>query len=120
MVVSGVALAIPTATVWDFIRNGTGPRLGVTVEPVRLGRRGRLGLLIMDVNRGSPAEYASLLVGDLLIGANDTAFDSPSDLACSVREAGNGVLKLRFVRGDHTQEREVAISLVNWINREAA
>src|SRR5258708_4354116 len=61
MIVSGIALAIPIDAARDFMRNGAGPRLGVTVQPVSLG------LLVLSVDNGSPAERASLLIGDLLI-----------------------------------------------------
>jgi len=114
MIVSGIALAIPIAIVRDFVRNGIGPRLGVTVQPVSLG------LLVLSVEKGSPAEYASLLIGDVLTGANSSPFDSPSDLADSIREARKGIIKIRFTRGGHTREREVAISLMDRANCEAA
>ena len=120
MIVSGIALAIPISVVTDFMRNGTGPRLGVTVQPVSFSQRVGVGLLVLSVAEGSPAEHASLLIGDILVGANETPFDSPADLADSIREAGKGVLKLRFMRGDHTREREVAISLMARANSEAA
>jgi serine protease Do len=114
MLVSGIALAIPIAIVGDFVRNGIGPRLGVTVQPVSLG------LLVLSVEKGSPAEYASLLIGDVLTGANETSFESPADLADSIREARKGIIKIRFTRGGHAREREVAISLIDRANREAA
>ncbi|HEV2199994.1 MAG TPA: trypsin-like peptidase domain-containing protein [Bryobacteraceae bacterium] len=120
MIVSGIALAIPISAVWDFIRNGTGPSLGVTVQPVNLGPRRGLGLLVLSVERGSPAEYASLLIGDLLVGANGTPFDIPADLADSIRETGKHTLKLQFIRSDSAREREVAIQLRDGANREAA
>lgn len=107
----GMALAIPASVVRDFIRNGAGPRLGVTIRPVGWGRRRRLGLLVLNVEPGSPAEYASILAGDLLIGADASPFDSPADLADSIVYARAGILKLRFVRGDPAREREVAVSL---------
>jgi serine protease Do len=114
MIVSGIALAIPIDAAEDFMRNGVGPRLGVTVQPVSLG------LLVLSVDKGSPAERASLLIGDLLIGANETRFDGPDDLADSIREAGKNILRLRFTRGDHAREREVAISLGERAYGEAA
>ena len=119
MIVSGIALAIPISVVRDFMREGTGPRLGVTVQPVSLGRQGGLGLLVLSVEKGSPAEHASLLIGDLLVGANGTPLDSPADLADFIREAGKNILKLRFMRGDQTREREVAISLSDRATSEA-
>ena len=119
MIVSGIALAIPTSVVRDFMINGAGPRLGVTIQPVRLDRHTGLGLLVLSVEKDSPAEHGSLLIGDILVGANQTTFDSPADLADSIRE-GKGVLTLRFMRGDHTREREVAIALAARAASEAA
>jgi serine protease Do len=116
----GMALAVPSPVAWDFVRNGPTPRLGVTVQPVSPSEPGGLVLLVLSVERGSPAEHASLLVGDLLVGANETRFASPADLADSVSEVGKGILKLRFLRGDRAREREVAISLANRSGREGA
>jgi serine protease Do len=119
MIVSGIALSIPVSTVWDFVKNGAGPRLGVTIQPVSLGGRGGAGLLVLTVDQDSPAERASLLIGDVLIGANEKSFESPEDLADSIRESAK-ILKLRFTRGNHAQEREVAIPLRDRACGEAA
>ena len=119
MIVAGVALAIPIAVVRDFVENGSGPRLGATLRPVNLGRHQAIGLLVLGIDKGSPAERASLLIGDVLIAANTASFDSPSDLADLIREARNDVLRLRFLRGDRSREREVAISLIR-VTAEAA
>jgi serine protease Do len=119
MIVSGIALAIPIAIAKDFMMNGAGPRLGVTVQPVSLSHRAGVGLLVLSVDRGSPAEHASLLMGDVLVGANDCPFDSPADLADSLREDGKDVVKLRFMRGDRSCEREVAIALTRPMNEAA-
>jgi serine protease Do len=121
MIVSGgIALAVPSATVDEFVRNGAGPRLGATVRPVRLDRRNGLGLLILGVDQGSPAEQASLLIGDLLIGTEKNGFTAAGDLADALAEAGGGRLTLRFLRGEHSREREVVVSLPGRFTREAA
>lgn len=121
MIVSGgLALAVPAAVVGEFVRNGAGPRLGVTVQPVRLDRRSGVGLLIVSVDPGSPAEQASLLIGDLLIGTAESAFTTAADLADALTEAGSGRLKLRFLRGSNTREREVVIARPGRFTREAA
>ena len=112
MIVSGgIALAVPSATVDEFVRNGAGPPLGVTVRPVRLHRRSGLGLLILGIDQGSLAEQASLLIGDLLIGTEKAGFTDAGDLADALAEAGSGRLTLRFLRGKHSREREVVVSL---------
>jgi serine protease Do len=121
MIVSGgIALAIPSATVEEFVRNGARPRLGVTVRPVRLNRRNGLGLLILSVDQGSPAGQASLLIGDLLIGALNAPLTTAADLVDAIAEADSGRLTLRFLRGDRAREREVVVSFAGRFTQEAA
>jgi serine protease Do len=119
----GIALAVPTATVEEFLKNGARPRLGVTVRLVRLPRRRGVGLLIMSIENGSPAERASLLIGDILIGTPASRFTTAADLADTIDDAtaeANGRLTVRFLRGDNTREREVVVSLSGRLTREAA
>jgi len=85
---------------------------------VALNRRGALGLLVLGVETGSPAERASLLIGDVLVGTVDGAFHSAADLSDAIVEAKAGSLKLRFLRGDRKREREVVLALA--ARREAA
>jgi serine protease Do len=121
MIVSGgIALAMPSTTVEGFVRNGVRPRLGVAVRPVRLNRRNGLGLLILSVDHESPAEQASLLIGDLLIGTQNAKFTTAADLVDAIAEADSGRLTLRFLRGDNVREREVVVSLAGRFTREAA
>jgi serine protease Do len=115
----GIALAVPSATVEDFLRNGAPSRLGIAVQEVRLKHGSGIGLLIMNIDEGSPAEHASLLIGDLLIGTPETRFTTAFDLADAIGEAG-GRLRLRFVRGDNAREREVVVSLGGRFAWEAA
>lgn len=115
----GIALAVPSAAVEDFLKNGAGPRLGLTVRVVRMPRRGGLGLLIMSIESDSPAERASLLIGDVLIGTPGSRFTTAADLSDAIGDA-NARLILRFLRGDNAREREVVISLANRPTREAA
>ncbi len=120
MIVSGrIALAIPTAIVADFVQNGPRPRLGITIRPVSLDRRSS-GLVILKVDHGSPAEQASLLIGDLLVGTDKTSFAMAADLADAIAEAGSRLLKVRFFRGDRSRERAVVISLEDRSASEAA
>jgi serine protease Do len=123
LVPGGIALAVPTATVEEFVKNGARPRLGVTVQFVRLPRRRGVGLLIMGIENGSPAEQASLLIGDILIGTPATRFTTAADLADTIDDAiaeAKSRLTVRFLRGDNTREREVVIALSGRLTREAA
>ncbi len=116
----GIALAVPSATVEAFLRSGAGPRLGVTVQSVRPDRGKGLGLLVLSVEAGSAAEHASLLIGDVLMGANGTPFQSSADLSEAVALAQAGVLHLRFLRGGNPREREVSVNLEAGVRRRAA
>ncbi len=114
MIAGGLALAIPSNTVAEFLRRGTpGVPLGVVVRPVPVDTAaGRLlGLLVLDVAAGSAAESASLITGDLLIGAGGRRFREVDDLAEAIEAAAGAVLQLEFLRGDRRAERQVAVRL---------
>ena len=86
---------------------------------VRLPRPRGVGLLIMSIERASPAEQASLLIGDVLIGTLGARFTAAAELSDAVGDA-DGRMTLRFLRGDNPREREVVISLSGRTTREAA
>lgn len=114
MVAGGLALAIPSNTVQRFVRDGeTSPSLGVVVRPVPVGHvNGRaLGLLVLEVADDGAAAAASLLPGDLLIAANGRPFAALDDLSDALDSSRDGVLSLRFLRGDRRNPREVAVRL---------
>jgi serine protease Do len=81
MTAGHLALAIPSNAVRQLLAAGASDGwLGVSVHPVRVPRRGgqRFGLVLLEVEQGSPAAQASLLPGDILLGADDRAFASRS------------------------------------------
>jgi S1-C subfamily serine protease len=85
-----------------------------------LNRGSGVALLILSIDAQSPAERASLLIGDLLVGTPEAAFTTAFDLSDAIAEAGAGSLKLRFLRGDYARERAVVIALSDRFRREAA
>ena len=105
VVAGGVALAIPSDDVADFLKRGSRPALGVVVRPVDVG------LLVVEVLPRSPAENASLLMGDLLVAANGRRIESMDDLADAIDHAAGALLKIGFFRGDRRREREVSVRL---------
>ncbi len=109
----GLALAVPSNQVGDFLRRGkSGPTLGVTIRPVKIGRSSTgIGLLVLEVAPEGAAGRASLLMGDLLTGANGKPFTSLDDLSDAVDSTLSGVLSLQFLRGDRHTRREVAVRL---------
>jgi serine protease Do len=110
MIGQGLALAIPSSSVEDFLKRGSRPSLGVVVQ-TGAGTAGRTGLLVLQVTPQGRAENASLLKGDLLIAGNGHSFTSAEDLGDVLDQSAGTVLKLRFLRGDRRTEREVAIAL---------
>lgn len=106
----GLALAVPSNTVAQFLKAGAGVSLGVTIRPVRLRSGAALGLMVLEIARDSPAEAASLLPGDILISANGSSFASFEDLGDTIEAAAGRLLTLKFLRGSDSP-REVAVQL---------
>lgn len=112
MVVSGgLALAVPVNTVQKFLTSKPPVELGVTVQPVRLPARRGMGLLVLEVATGSPAENASLKQGDVLVAANGRQFASPEDLADAIEATSGAAISLEFMRGERDRKREVSVRL---------
>jgi serine protease Do len=109
MIAGGLALAVPSNAVGQFLKGETGPSLGVTLQPVPL-RDGGFGFLLLKVDPGSAAEGASLMIGDLLIGAAGRPFASFDDLHAAVESSGEA-LDLQFLRGDRRSTRSTAVRL---------
>jgi serine protease Do len=102
----GLALAIPSNAVADFLRRGARPSLGVTVRPVEVG------LLVLEVAPGGSAAAASLLLGDVITGVNGRVIHNVDDLAEALDNASTGIVSLQFLRGDRKNHREVVVRLV--------
>jgi serine protease Do len=114
MVAGRVALAVPSNAVRQFSATGASDGwLGISVHPVRVPRRdgNRFGLVLLEVEPGSPAAQASLLPGDILLGTDDRAFDSLEDLAQAIEGSGPRVLRLEFMRGDYARLHRVTVRL---------
>src|ERR1700675_472854 len=114
MVAGRLALAIPSNDVYQFLFAGPrGAWLGVTLHPVRVPRGNvhTFGLVILEVEPGSPAARASLLPGDILLGAEENPFHSTGDLARSLEGNGTRPLRLEFLRRDYVRVRRVAVQI---------
>jgi serine protease Do len=106
MIANGVALAVPSNSVTRFLRDGSeGIGLGVVVRPVADG------ILVLEVEPGSPADRSSLMIGDLLVSANGRKFRSLDDLGEAIQSAAGGVLRLEFLRGDRSVRRAASVHL---------
>src|SRR5262245_14976993 len=92
-------LAIPAAAVNrvvdDLQRRGRIPRahLGVATQPVRLpealrhelGLEGATAVIVVEVQPGSPAAGAGLLIGDVIVSLGGTRITEPADLRAVLR-----------------------------------
>lgn len=89
-------------------------RLGIGIAPAHVARQLRRavglperdGLLVREVEEGSPAASAGIAEGDLLVAVGGTPLASADDLFDAL--AGDGPLELTLVRG--TDERTVTVS----------
>src|SRR6266700_642503 len=129
MVAGRLALAIPSKVVLEFLSTGPSSAwLGVTMHPVRIpkskntnGRAHAFGLVLLEVEPGSPAFLASLLPGDILLGTEEAAFTSAHDLSQALRCAGPRLLRIEFLRGDYSHVRRVTVQLgVQDVSRSSA
>lgn len=116
MVAGRVALAIPINAVRDFLSAAPADDwLGVTVHPAFIphsSSRGKIfGLVMLEVEPGSPAALASLLPGDILLGAEEKSFTAIEDLALALRGSGPRLLRIQFLRGDYSHTRRVTVQL---------
>jgi serine protease Do len=118
MVAGGLALAVPSNSVRDFLSGGPeNVWLGVTIHPAQIPRAAgsakRFGLVVLEVEPGSPADLAALLPGDILLGTEDESFTAVEDLAGALRGGGSRVLRFEFLRGDYSSVRRVSVQLGN-------
>jgi serine protease Do len=114
MVAGRLALAIPSNAVLDFLARGPqSAGLGVTLHPVRLPRTSchTFGLVLLEVEPGSPAAEASLMAGDILLGTEQEPFRSIEDLARAIDGVGFRLLRLEFLRGSYSRVRRVTVRL---------
>jgi serine protease Do len=122
MVAGRLALAVPSNAVADFLsgadsnRNASDAWLGVTLYPVQVPKSGSrvakaFGLVVLEIEPGSPAARASLLPGDILLGTEGKPFSLLEDLSRALGGIGPRVLRLEFLRGDYARTRRVTIQL---------
>jgi len=120
----GVALTIPSDVAWkvadQLAKTGSVKRgyLGVRSEAVEipaaaqkaLGRKQESGLLVVSVERKSPAEAGGLMVGDILVGVDGQPVpDHDALFACLSGDAVGKTVPLEVLRGGRPQTLQVEI-----------
>ncbi|HEX7361602.1 MAG TPA: trypsin-like peptidase domain-containing protein [Bryobacteraceae bacterium] len=115
----GIALAIPSRAVQTFLsRPATQGSLGVVVRPVQVPNNS-FGMMILELVAGGAAEMASLLPGDILVGAGHSRFSYVDDLQAAIDEAPNGLLPLDFYRSGTNVLRHVTARLATPVQTAA-
>lgn len=109
---AGIGLAVPAHTVTQFLDGGPRRRMGAAVRPVTVKFRQRTGpgSVILEIAKDSPAEAASLMVGDILVGVNGRLFETHDDLSFALEQAGPSAIQVQFLRGDRRNLREVSLT----------
>lgn len=113
MVVDGLALAVTSNAVEEFLAASNRPRLGVTLQAVRSPSSGTAasGLLVVELEPNSPAHLSGVMVGDILVAAGETRLRGAGDLATAVVAAAPaGWISLQCVRAGAPCECRVRFS----------
>ncbi len=111
------SLVLPTATlrrvVGALAEHGRVRRgyLGVTTNAVRLPAEAGQprGLLVFDVEEGSPGARAGVLVGDVVVGLGGEPVREHADLIAHLAEAAGKTLPLRLWRGGRETTLELTV-----------
>lgn len=101
MVVSGLALAVASNVVENFLGSANRPQLGVTVQLAHapVSATTPSGLLVVEIEPNSPAHLSGVMVGDLLVAAGEKRLHGVGDLADALDAAAPaGWVLLQFVR----------------------
>ena len=111
-----MALALPTSTVDrvtdQLLATGRVRRgyLGLAVQPVRLPEPLGLGLVVVKLESGGPAEGAGLLLGDILTALDDRDLADPGDILAALGgERVGKPVEVRLLRGG--EPRTIAVTV---------
>ena len=113
MVAGRLGLAVPSNEVRRLLSGSQPYPLGVTLRPIPVTAAGRerLGLMILELAPDSAASRASLLPGDILVGAEGRFFSALEDLEDALHANSQRVVRLQFLRADPSRIRTVAVRL---------
>ena len=120
MLAGRMALSIPSKSVAQFLAKAEThrPGLGVVVRAMQTGAK-EIAFLVLEVTPRSAAERASLMPGDVLVGADGKSFRSLDDFEDALQSTQQGRIAIEFRRGDRTRLRRVVAQLAHESPRAA-
>jgi len=112
-----MALALPASTVDrvtdQLLASGRVSRgyLGLAVQPVRLPEPLGLGLVVVKLEAGGPAEKAGVLLGDILTALDGRELADPGDIlgALGSERVGTGI-QLQLLRGGEPRTLQATVA----------
>ena len=120
----GKAITIPSSTLMrigeEIASKGhvTQPYIGLVMQPVqipeglqkRIGTQVAIGLLVMQVEPGGPADNAGVLLGDVLLEIDGTPFDDLDDVHEVLDHKGSGhEVQATLIRGGQKNQTTIKI-----------
>lgn len=120
----GAAITVPAATVDrvldEILAHGHvfRPYLGVAMQPVELPEAliselkiNHIGLMVMNVEPGSPSAQAGIMLGDIITGVKGRQISGVEHLQAALRELKRGdSLELSYVRGGKLSTANVKVA----------
>jgi serine protease Do len=101
-------LATPPAANRNPTPSGTSKSLGISAEPVMVGRR--TGMKVIRVEPGSPGQKAGIEIGDVIVAANGVAVTGVEVLSAVLKKSGPSLtLTVRNTRTGRDEPVEVKI-----------
>lgn len=112
-----MAVAIPSHVATEWVAGLPSRRvyLGVGLQPVELERRGAKevepALMVVAIEPDGPAHRAGLLIGDVLLAADEQPVTGPDALMSALaRGATGGSVRLHLLRGGTDKEVDVELT----------
>jgi serine protease Do len=101
-------VATPPAANRNPTPSGTSKSLGISAEPVMVGRR--TGMKVIRVEPGSPGQKAGIEIGDVIVAANGVAVTGVEVLSAVLKKSGPSLtLTVRNTRTGRDEPVEVKI-----------
>ncbi|MCL2016682.1 MAG: trypsin-like peptidase domain-containing protein [Defluviitaleaceae bacterium] len=122
--IEGMGYAIPSnialAILEQLLEDGTTPRpfLGISLDTIDEARRSMfalpsIGVIIVRIESGSPADEAGLVQGDLVVGFNQNPIETIDELSTAIRQSEVGEAVVLNIYRDGYRPVDVTVIVGN-------